>query len=152
MPLAERMLPDLNLLIVVGTGTVTAHDFAELYRREEAHRIDAGRDALVDLRRVVSLVIEHRMLGALVEQDADIHDREVYKRGRRRAIVGRGELEEGIVQLYRAMLERQARAAAVAAGTASFHTLDDALDFLQRAHDRERIETAIGELLVAEGS
>lgn len=140
MPLRERYLPDLNLVLILGTETVTAEDFVTTnYRQREAARPN-DRDVLVDLRRIDALVMEFDVFTHLVALDTELHEVGGLVQGRRRVVVGRGDLEDAMTQLYRAMLQRQPGAAPVAAGTVSFRTLEDALAFLQRSDARARVE------------
>jgi hypothetical protein len=143
MPLHHRYLADLNLDLVLGTGTVTADDFVALNHSQRDASRPADRDVLVDLRRIAALVMEFDAFARLVELDTELHEASGLVRGRRRAVVGRGELEEAMTQLYRAMLQRRPDADAVAAGTASFRTLGEALAFLQRGDAQARVEAEL---------
>jgi hypothetical protein len=146
MPLHERYLPDLNLLLVRGVGSVTAKDFIALNERQRDAETARDRDVLVDLRSINALVIVPDELTRFVTLDAEYHEAGVFTRGRRRVVIGRGEMEEAMTQLYKAMLQRRPEAAPVAAGTVSMPTLESALVFLQRSEARTRIEEALDAL------
>lgn len=143
MPLHRRYLADLNLDLFLGTGAVTAEDFVAVNHCQRAAPRPSDRDVLVDLRRIDALVMELDAFTRLVALDTELHEIGGLMRGRRRVVIGRGDLEEAMTQLYRVMLQRQPEAAAVAAGTVSFRTLEDALTFLQHEGERTRVQEAL---------
>jgi hypothetical protein len=150
MPLRDRYLADLNMVLILGTGTVTADDFIAVNYRQRDASHPRDRDVLVDLRRIDALVLEPDTFAHLVALDTELHEVGGLVQGRRRVVVGRGDLEDAMTQLYRAMLQREPGAAPTAAGTVSFRTLEDALVFLQRSEARASIEEAL-EALAREG-